>query len=109
MVELIPKYTQYSNDEYVHDSDDDDELTPIPRDKFKIDPSIPIKGQPIPSVTRTVKNKMQPTTPISAHMSNKYSISTSDDADDNKENCEVISRTRVVQQAPETRNIPGDT
>ena len=76
MVESIPKYTRYStNDEYVHD-DDDDELIPIPCDMFEMDPTIPPKEQPIPSVIRTVKNKVQPTKPIPTRVSNKYAIVT---------------------------------
>ena len=98
MVESIPKYTRYSNDEYVHD-DDDDELIPIPRDMFEMDPTTPPLEQSIPSVIRTVKNKVQQTKPIPTRVSNKYTIFTSEfDKDDNKENDNLLAEPEMSNE-----------
>ena len=106
MVESIPKYTRYSNNnEYAHDNDDanDDELIPIPRDMFEMDPTPPVE-QPIPSVMRIVEIKVQPTKPSPTRVSNKYVVFTSDNnEDDNNEN-DFVSTTGDVQRAPATGN-----
>ena len=59
MAESIHKYTRYSNNDVHDDGDDDDnELIPIPRDMFEMDPPTPPVKKPIPSVMRTVKIKV---------------------------------------------------
>ena len=99
MAESIHTYTRYSNenDDYNDFDDDDDELIPIKRDMFEMDPTPPLE-QPITSVLRTVKNKVQPTKLIPTRMTNKYAIFTSDDDE------VIIMKMMISLAEPEMSN-----
>ena len=73
---------------------------------FEMESTTPPVENPIPSIIRTVKIKVQPTTkPIPIRVTKKYTIFTSEDEeDDNNENEDLVSPTGDVHQAPETGN-----